>query len=569
MNGGKNYINWGTNLMGMVRIQAQMQKNIKTIYIGYTLVFLVLVFYTMYFIFTYLRRVLYMAFLTIIAPFVAMTYPIDKINDGKAQAFNMWLKEYIFNLLIQPMHLILYTILIGSVFELASENVIYSLVAIGFLIPAEKLLRKFFGFEKAQTPGLLGGAAGAAMTMAAMNKVLSKGGSGGRGGSGSGSGSSSKDGGDSIKQKLRTDPSFDKKDAMLGEGSDYKQSPSNPNDSPTRNSSESNGNMNDDVIDLPEDEDLSNNMGTGEMPLLEDKSMENDNLDFDDTETMLPDNFNNDFNIIDVDPDELKPVDESPEKTKKPTLRQKLDDRYGAEARYYASGLKDKMANKIKNSSPLKTTLRVAGGLAAGAFAGGIGLAAGIASGDLGNVAKYGGGAALGGYKLGSNKMSGLPQAFEVEGMEEIRERAKYETEEEHIKAKQKEYLDDFRKNKENQYKLEKKYGKEKAKKVMEKIAPDCIKYGIDKVEDVITINEMIDKGVVKDAKMGASTAKYASTMGDVTKMTGEDQDKWRDTVKRDFAKNKRVQKENMDTNKIANDVMNRVESYYKIKSKL
>ena len=27
-----------------------------------------------------------MAFLTIIAPLVALTYPIDKMNDGKAQA---------------------------------------------------------------------------------------------------------------------------------------------------------------------------------------------------------------------------------------------------------------------------------------------------------------------------------------------------------------------------------------------------------------------------------------------------------------------------------------------------
>ena len=46
-----------------------------------------------------------------IAPFVALTYPIDKLNDGQAQGFNKWLKEYIFNLLIQPMHLLLYTIL--------------------------------------------------------------------------------------------------------------------------------------------------------------------------------------------------------------------------------------------------------------------------------------------------------------------------------------------------------------------------------------------------------------------------------------------------------------------------
>ena len=38
-----------------------------------------------------------MAFLTLIAPLVALTYPIDKMNDGQAQAFNRWMKEYIFN----------------------------------------------------------------------------------------------------------------------------------------------------------------------------------------------------------------------------------------------------------------------------------------------------------------------------------------------------------------------------------------------------------------------------------------------------------------------------------------
>ena len=221
------FIRWTTNTMGVIRINAQLAKQQNTSYAAYGVMFFVLVLFTMYFLFTYLKRVLYMAFLTMIAPLVAMTYPIDKMNDGKAQAFNMWFKEYIFNLLIQPMHLILYTVLVSSAFELASTNYIYTLTAIGFMIPAEKLLRKFFGFEKAQTPGLLGGAAGAAMTMAAMNKVLSRGGSGGKGGSGSGS--SSKGGGDNSQQRLRTNPSFDKKDAMLGDGSDYLNSNSDQN----------------------------------------------------------------------------------------------------------------------------------------------------------------------------------------------------------------------------------------------------------------------------------------------------------------------------------------------------
>ena len=161
---------WITNLMGQARMSAQ-NENGTTEYVGYSLAYLVLVFYTVFFSFTYLKRVLYMAFLTIIAPFVAMTYSIDKIADGKAQAFNIWLKEYIFNLLIQPMHLILYTVLISMAYDLAGKSIIYTLVAIGFMIPAEKFVRKMFGFEKAQTPGLLGGAAGAALTMNGMKQL--------------------------------------------------------------------------------------------------------------------------------------------------------------------------------------------------------------------------------------------------------------------------------------------------------------------------------------------------------------------------------------------------------------
>lgn len=166
-----------TDLMGKLRLMSQMQYG-SSEYIGYALAFLVLVFYTLFFGFTYLKRVIYMAFLTVIAPLVAMTYSIDKINDGKAQAFNMWLKEYIGNLLIQPVHLMLYMILISMSFDLASENIIYTLVAIGFMMPAEKLIRAMFGLDKAKTPGFLGGATGAALTMSAMqglNKIAGRG----------------------------------------------------------------------------------------------------------------------------------------------------------------------------------------------------------------------------------------------------------------------------------------------------------------------------------------------------------------------------------------------------------
>ena len=182
--------------------------------IGYKIIYIVLVLYTLIFTWTYVKRVVYMAFLTMIAPLVALTYPIDKMNDEKAQAFNMWFKEYIFNLLIQPLHLILYMVLIGSAMTFASQNLIYAVAAIGFMTPAEKLMRKFFGFEKAGTPGMFAGPAGAALMMGGINKLLRpphppKGGGGPSGG---GSENDSDDGGDGkinfMSDKVDTDGMF-------------------------------------------------------------------------------------------------------------------------------------------------------------------------------------------------------------------------------------------------------------------------------------------------------------------------------------------------------------------------
>lgn len=99
----------------------------------------------------------------------------------------MWFREYIFNVLIQPFHLILYAILVGSAIDLVTTNMIYGVVAIGFLVPAEKLLRKFFGFDNAGTLSAAGSFAGGAMFSAMINKInRPKPPSGGKGGSGGG-----------------------------------------------------------------------------------------------------------------------------------------------------------------------------------------------------------------------------------------------------------------------------------------------------------------------------------------------------------------------------------------------
>lgn len=207
---GKYIFMWPTNLMGKARIELQLEPtedltedDIETRQFGYTVIYLALVMYTILFLFRYLKRVMMLAFLTIIAPLMAMTYPLDKLQDGSAQGFNTWLKEYIFNLLIQPVHLILYTVLIGASMDLIADNIVFALAALGFILQAEKILRKFFGFEKAST--VAGGSAlGGALAMQGINqmsKLLGKGGKGGKGGK-SGGGENGNNG--EKNPKLRT-----------------------------------------------------------------------------------------------------------------------------------------------------------------------------------------------------------------------------------------------------------------------------------------------------------------------------------------------------------------------------
>ena len=171
---------FNTNLLGLARFKTQYKDFGPKM--AYLIMYLALVIYTVVFTWFYLKRLLMMAFLTLIAPAVALTYPIDKMNDGKAQAFDAWLKEYAFNALIQPFHLIIYYVFVTSAMDLASTNIIYMIAALAFIMPAEKILRKFFGFDKAGagTLGALAGGLTAGSLISKLGKGKSHGGSSGK-----------------------------------------------------------------------------------------------------------------------------------------------------------------------------------------------------------------------------------------------------------------------------------------------------------------------------------------------------------------------------------------------------
>lgn len=97
------------------------------------------------FFITYFKRILSIMFLTIIAPFITVTYPIDKMGDGKAQAFEAWFKEYIINIAIQPIHAAIYLVFVFTAGSIAEKAPFVAMVFLLSLGRVENLVRNVFG----------------------------------------------------------------------------------------------------------------------------------------------------------------------------------------------------------------------------------------------------------------------------------------------------------------------------------------------------------------------------------------------------------------------------------------
>lgn len=544
------------NFMQQARLNAQLREvkqdkdgNYDTdeisetyVVIGWKLIYVVLVVYTVIFIFTYVKRVLYMAFLTMIAPLVALTYPIDKINDGNAQAFDMWFKEYIFNLLIQPLHLILYTVLIGSAVEFASKNIIYVVVALGFMTPAEKLMRRFFGFEKAHTPGLLGGPAGAAIMMSGMNKLLGKRSDSKSSGSSSNGGSGD---GDEDKSSLRFNDNFDKTGAILGKGPQDLQDKLEDNKEDQK------------LIDLQKRKEEAENEikqnGAGK------KEAENDLSKIDDEMKRINDanNKKTSGTIGEI------PTKDNPQLSKGDQLKRKI--KLGGKSlvragRYYGHKKLSNVGKKIENSHPFRTGLKMYGGLAAGTAGAILG---GIAGGDPTKAFQYGVAGATGGYKAMDAILPEMKSDEDYKNANELRKETYYGDNYDNVKLN--EYVRRQKHDYDNRVKIETALGSKKsADEFIKNDMGEYMKNGVTDIDEMMTLNSMVQDGTFTDRDMAIATRKYAKRAGSkIGDMKQKDQDEWHTTFAKEFRKNPRLKKENLDADKEADKVIKLTNTYF------
>ena len=140
-------IDWskGTDYMSVMGDLAM-----KTQKITLSVVFLIMTWQLMALIFFYYKRLFMVAFLIIIFPLVALSYAVDKVADGKSQAFNTWAKELMLNIFVQSFHAIVYVFTCCTVYSAAGvtdNGVDYILIIIGvsFLNKGEDIIRRIFG----------------------------------------------------------------------------------------------------------------------------------------------------------------------------------------------------------------------------------------------------------------------------------------------------------------------------------------------------------------------------------------------------------------------------------------
>lgn len=113
-------------------------------HLAYALCWFVMLIQLVQFLIVYFNRLIRVIFLIAIFPLVSISYAIDKIGDGKSQAFNHWCKEFILQVFIQSFHAINYVLVMGIVFGLQYENWFLIVIGITYVAKGGDILRGLF-----------------------------------------------------------------------------------------------------------------------------------------------------------------------------------------------------------------------------------------------------------------------------------------------------------------------------------------------------------------------------------------------------------------------------------------
>lgn len=127
----------------------------------YVIMYGYITYLTIVFLISYFKRLFYIMAMIIIAPLIGSLYALGR--TGK-ERFNKWFKEFVWGVMVQPFHMLIYSILVlipikimnssgitvgSGVFEThfgTFDAQIYALIAISMIRPIEKYMRGIVGF---------------------------------------------------------------------------------------------------------------------------------------------------------------------------------------------------------------------------------------------------------------------------------------------------------------------------------------------------------------------------------------------------------------------------------------
>lgn len=116
--------------------------------------YIIMVYLLIRYIVMYFKRVITIYILALSGSIMGIKYALDKIGGKKTSSFGKWIKEFSFNVILQSVHAIIYTILMAVALKIASTSfvgVVYSFVILNVMIGADKIFMKIFGIDKASS----------------------------------------------------------------------------------------------------------------------------------------------------------------------------------------------------------------------------------------------------------------------------------------------------------------------------------------------------------------------------------------------------------------------------------
>lgn len=110
----------------------------------WSIIYWCLLFTEIKFFWLYAKRLLMTGLLITVSPLIIITYSIDKAGDGRAQVFSSWMKEFVVNVLIQPLHALIYLIFILTANTIAKQSPLVALVLLMSMGTVERMVKVVF-----------------------------------------------------------------------------------------------------------------------------------------------------------------------------------------------------------------------------------------------------------------------------------------------------------------------------------------------------------------------------------------------------------------------------------------